>query len=111
MVRPHCGHSIARTVQEESRTMALPSFRMVCNGVMALAVGSLAGWLYPAHPAGVADASAKLMNFVGPIVTPRVKEPAPALASKAAADAPASTVATPSANPAAPAPIPAIQPV
>jgi hypothetical protein len=87
--------------------MGLPSFRMVCNGVMALSVGGFAGWLYTAHPADVAHASAKLMNFVGPIVTPRAKDPAATVASKTepTAAAPASTVAAPSAKSATPAPV------
>ena len=83
------------------------SIRMVCNGVMALSVGTLAGWLYSARPADVAAVTAKLMNMVGPIVTPRVKEPAATPASKTqpASNAPAPVAAAPPAKTPAPAPV------
>ena len=50
-------------------------FRVLCNGVMALSVSSFAGWLYSAHPSDVSRVAIKAMDMVGPIVTPRAKEP------------------------------------
>ena len=50
-------------------------FRVLCNGVMALSVSSFAGWLYSAHPSDISRVAIKAMDMVGPIVTPRAKEP------------------------------------
>ena len=50
-------------------------FRVLCNGVLALSVCSFAGWLYSAHPSDVSRVAIKAMDMVGPIITPRAKEP------------------------------------
>jgi len=50
-------------------------FRVLCNGVMALSVSSFAGWLYSAHPSDVSRVAIKATDMVGPIITPRAKEP------------------------------------
>jgi len=50
-------------------------FRVLCNGVMALSVSSFAGWLYSAHPSDISRVATKAMDMVGPIITPRAKEP------------------------------------
>ena len=50
-------------------------FRVLCNGVLALSVCSFAGWLYSAHPSDISRVATKAMDMVGPIITPRAKEP------------------------------------
>jgi len=50
-------------------------FRVLCNGVLALSVCSFAGWLYSAHPSDISRVATKAMDMVGPIISPRAKEP------------------------------------
>ena len=79
-------------------------FRMLCSGVMALSLGSFAGWLYSAHPSDVSRVAIKAMNMVGPIVTPRAKEPPVEVISLPPSNSQALPNPAPSAKSATPAP-------
>jgi hypothetical protein len=84
--------------------MGLLSIRVLCNGVMALSVGSFAGWLYCAHPSDVSRLATRVMDVAGPIVTPRMKEPPAEVARQTTPSSQAPPDAAPPAKTATPTP-------
>jgi hypothetical protein len=84
--------------------MGLLSIRVLCNGVMALSVGSFAGWLYSAHPSDVSRLATRVMDVVGPVVTPRTKEPPVEVVRQTTPGSQAPADAAPPAKTAVPAP-------